>query len=421
MQRKVLSLDNPLSLLRSAFVDASVSFVHALMCFIFGRYTSGLGDYLGRKPILIASTLAFIATRLIYLSAQTASGFVFGAMLGGVFDCVYFTCLAWVCDLFPEGTRRSKRVGLFTGVVGGLAFVVGVPAGALIAQRGLELPLKMAMCGGFLCLLILLVLPVDDTLGIKIPTPPADETVSKGSCFGTRRHLPPSWKTYLWANFPVNSHAYELILKAKFPLDWLTNFLMHTTSGLLNLILIQYCLAVFDWSAVLASAAVLSVGICLGLFAPALLHRFDPVPLAFYAMISFTLGHALLSVSGTGLSIAPLIGVLGIVCIAMGTSWVPALQTNILSQYSADVQVLLDCLCIFVSPIVGSCERDAESTERLISAPGLPHESWVHSVPREGWRWSLLARVSLRYGLSFSSPMHPHPHYRPQSWDSARS
>jgi MFS family permease len=316
-------------------VDASVSFVHALMCFIFGRYTSGLGDYLGRKPILIASTLAFIATRFIYLSAQNASGFIFGAMLGGAFDCVYFTCLAWVCDLFPEGTRRSKRVGLFTGVVGGLAFVVGVPAGALIAQRGLELPLKLAMCGGFLCLILLLALPVDDTLGIKAQSPSSEE----GCCSGSRRQLPQSWKAYLWANFPINSHAYELILKAKYPLDWLTNFLMHTTSGLLNLILIQYCLAVFDWSAVLASAAVLSVGICLGFFAPVLLHRFNPVPLAFYAMIFFTLGHVLLSVSGTGLSIAPLIGVLGIVCFAMGTSWVPALQTNILSQYSADVQV----------------------------------------------------------------------------------
>jgi hypothetical protein len=182
------------------------------------------------------------------------------------------------------------------------------------------------MCGGFLCLILILVLPVDDTLGIKS---------------GSRRQFPSSWKAYLWANFPTNSHAYELVLQAKYPLDWLTNFLMHTTSGLLNLILIQYCLAVFDWSAVLASAAVLSVGICLSLFAPALLHRFSPVPLAFYAMSCFTTGHILLSISGTGISIAPLIGALGIICFAMGTSWVPALQTNLLSQYSDDVQVSL--------------------------------------------------------------------------------
>lgn len=313
------------------------------MCFIFGRYTSGLGDYLGRKPILITSTISFILTRFIYLNSQSAEGFIFGALIGGTFDCVYFTCLAWVCDLFPEGTRRSKRVGLFTGVVGGLAFVVGVPAGALIAKRGYELPLKLAMCGAFICLILLVFLPVDDTLGIKDSsasvTPTGGSVSPRTTCCGTKRQLPGSWKAYLWANFPINSHAYELILKAKYPLDWLTNFLMHTTSGLLNLILIQYCLAVYNWSAVLASAAVLSVGICLGLFAPIFLHRFSPVPLAFYAMIIFTVGHVLLSISGTGMSIAPLIGVLGIICFAMGTSWVPALQTNLLSQYSADVQV----------------------------------------------------------------------------------
>lgn len=327
---------------RSAFLDASVSFVHSFMCFIFGRYTSGMGDYLGRKPVLITSTVSFILTRFIYLNAQSSSGFIFGAILGGAFDCVYFTSLAWVCDLFPEGTRRSKRVGLFTGVVGGLAFVVGIPAGALLAQRGLELPLKLAMCGGFFCLILLLVLPVDDTLGIK-PSASQESLPAMSFCSGSRRHLPSSWKSYLWSNFPVNSHAYELILKAKYPLDWLTNFLMHITSGLLNLILIQYCLAVYNWSAVVASAAVLSVGICLGLFAPALLHRFSPVPLAFYAMILFTIGHILLSISGTGISIAPLIGALGIICFAMGTSWVPALQTNLLSQYSADIQVTPLC------------------------------------------------------------------------------
>jgi MFS family permease len=354
---------------RSAFLGASVSFVHSFMCFIFGRYTSGLGDYLGRKPVLIASTTSFILTRFIYLNAKSASGFLFAAIIGGVFDCVYFTCLAWVCDLFPEGTRRSKRVGLFTGVVGGLAFVVGIPAGALIAQRGYELPLKLAMCGGFICLILLLFLPVDDTLGIKSTSVPSVSATEEGRamscCSSNRRHLPSSWKSYLWSNFPVNSHAYELILQAKYPLDWLTNFLMHTTSGLLNLILIQYCLAVYNWSAVLASAAVLSVGICLGLFAPILLHRFSPVPLAFYAMIFFTTGHVLLSISGTGLSIAPLIGALGIICFAMGTSWVPALQTNLLSQYSADVQVLprpIPPPFPMTCP-VGCREWDPESTE----------------------------------------------------------
>jgi MFS family permease len=112
------------------------------MCFLFGRYTSGLGDYLGRKPVLIASTISFILTRFLYLTAESAGGFLFGCHHWC--DCVYFTSLAWVCDLFPEGTRRSKRVGLFTGVVGGLAFVVGVPAGALIEAMSCRLNWRCA-------------------------------------------------------------------------------------------------------------------------------------------------------------------------------------------------------------------------------------------------------------------------------------
>ena len=31
-------------------------------------------------------------------------------------------------------------------------------------------------------------------------------------------------------------------------------------------------------------------------------------------------------------------GLIGIICFALGTSWVPALQTNLLSQYGPDVQ-----------------------------------------------------------------------------------
>lgn len=62
--------------------------------------------------------------------------------------------------------------------------------------------------------------------------------------------------------------------QAKHPLDWLTNFLMHANTSLLYLILIQYCLAVYSWSAVQAAGAVLSIGVCLGLFAPVLLHRY---------------------------------------------------------------------------------------------------------------------------------------------------
>ena len=114
---------------KSAFVDSTVHFIHSAVSFFAGRYTSGLSDYVGRKPILVLSCIFFIISRVLYLTASSPSDFYGAGVLAGLFDCFYFTALAWICDLFPADHRRSKRVGLFTGICGGFAFVFGVPVG----------------------------------------------------------------------------------------------------------------------------------------------------------------------------------------------------------------------------------------------------------------------------------------------------
>lgn len=116
---------------QSVFVDTTSHFVHSLTSFACGRYTSGLGDYTGRKPVLFLSCVAFVVSRIIYLTAETPGQFYFAAIVAALFDCYYFTALAWVCDLFPNAMHRSKRVGLFTGFAGGFALIIGVPAGTV--------------------------------------------------------------------------------------------------------------------------------------------------------------------------------------------------------------------------------------------------------------------------------------------------
>ena len=316
----------------SAFVVATLSFIHSFISFLGARYTSGLGDYVGRKPILFLSSLTFLLSRFVYLEGQTPAEFYLGAVIAGAVDCYYFSTLAWICDLFPEGNRRSKRIGLFTGVVGGFGFAIGVPLGAALASFApLTLPFYISIGMGACNCLFLILMPVDDTIGARNVTAP------KRCIYGTR-YIPGEIKEFIVTNFPIGSTSFNLIKSAKNPKDWLANFMMHCTTGLLNLILIQYCLAVFHWSALLSAGAVLSVGICLGLFAPILLNRYNPIPLAFYTMMVFTCGCILLSISGTGMDIGPILGAIGIVCFALGTSWVPALQTNLLSQYGPDVQ-----------------------------------------------------------------------------------
>ncbi len=62
----------------SSFVDTTNIFLYAVMSFICARYTSGLGDYVGRKPLLLMSSIMTIVTRIIYISAQTPAWFYVG-------------------------------------------------------------------------------------------------------------------------------------------------------------------------------------------------------------------------------------------------------------------------------------------------------------------------------------------------------
>jgi MFS family permease len=316
----------------SVFVQSTVVFIHSTTSFIIGRYTSGLGDYLGRKPVLIASSLVCILSRYVYYSAHTPQVFYLAAILSGCLDLYYFSSLAWICDLFPEGPQRSKRVGLFSGTVGGLTLTIAAPLGAILAKYvSPGFPFVISPLLSLACTLLLLVMPVEDTLGAK-----KDPTAL--FYLTSNRALPANWNRYLLSHFPISFGALEVIKKAKHPLDWLTNFLMHITTSIMLMIFIQYLFVVFHWSAPLASGAVLFVGFCLGVFAPTLLHRYNPIPLAFYAMGFYTLGLTLLSIAGTGLERTESLGVIGIICLGFGISWVPALQSNLTSQYGSDIQ-----------------------------------------------------------------------------------
>lgn len=259
-----------------------------------------------------------------------------------MFDCFYFTSLAWICDLFPEGHRRSKRLGIFVGVVGGIAFTVGVPLGAIIATlTDPTVPFIVSPFVSALCVLLLVVVPVDDTLGVKQPQ--GGEHTDVRLLWGNRG-VPRDFGSFLASHFPISLGSIDIMKKAAYPMDWMTNWLMHICSSLANMILIQYCLAVLGWTAPLAAVAVLSVGLCLGIFAPPLMHRYKPIGLAFYGMCMFSLGLALLSIAGTGIDRAPVLGACGIVSIALGASWVPSLQTHLTSQYERDVQGMKDYL-----------------------------------------------------------------------------
>jgi MFS family permease len=337
---------------QSAFVVATSSFLHSFISFLFGRYVAGLSDYLGRRPLLFVGALLSLFSRIIYLQSTSSSGFYFGSLIGAPFSCFYFLILALISDHYPDPTKRSKRVGMFTGLVGGIAFIIGVPLGSALATHSSPaMPIRLSLLLLLLTMAFLLFFPFDDTIAVEAI--PQDQKISL-SCCGFlnqhRRSLPADWTSFLLKYFPIYFDSQSLMTSTtahssspsspSFALIWLVNFLMHCLSSLLFLIFIQYCLAAMGWSPALASGSVLFVGICLGVLAPSLLHAFDPIALAFYLMSLFVLGSFFLAVAGTGLSETPSLGLglCGVLCLGLGTTWVPSLHAIILPQYTADMQ-----------------------------------------------------------------------------------
>lgn len=324
------SAQNPNS--ASVFVYTTIRFLHNFTSFMFGRYTGGLGDYTGRKPVLVMSILNFVLSRVIYLGAYTPGAFYVAAIISGSYDCFYFTVLAWICDLFPEANGRSKRVGVFVGVGGGVAFVIGAPLGVVLAvQTSIETPIIISIIINLVCAILIIMMPVNDTLGVRV-----DNAFSIPGC--SKRKLPPNIKTYFYDHFPLGPGTWDLIKSADYPLDWLGNFMMHSTAGLANLILLQFCLAIFNWTAIYASIAVLSIGVGLAIFSPILLYRYSPIPVVLYTIMGFFTGLVLLAVSGAGLKDSQIIGSAGIFMFAACATWVPAMQTMLTSQYPKEMQ-----------------------------------------------------------------------------------
>jgi EmrB/QacA subfamily drug resistance transporter len=92
-----------------------------------------LSDQLGRKPLLVASTLAFLATSILCAQAQDFNQLVAARVLQGVAGgAITAAVFATVPTLFSPGSR-ARIIGLFTGTYG-LASIIGPLAGGLITD-----------------------------------------------------------------------------------------------------------------------------------------------------------------------------------------------------------------------------------------------------------------------------------------------
>ncbi|MBA4047544.1 MAG: tetracycline resistance MFS efflux pump [Sphingomonas sp.] len=116
--------------------------IYALMQFFAGPVLGNLGDRFGRRPVLIASMLAFAADYAMMAFAPTLAWLFVGRAIAGVTGAIYGPASAALADAStPE--KRSTVFG-WIGAAFGLGFIIGPALGGVLAGLGPQAPFLAA-------------------------------------------------------------------------------------------------------------------------------------------------------------------------------------------------------------------------------------------------------------------------------------
>ena len=279
----------------SIFVQTTAVFLNNASSFVSLRYNSGMGDFVGRKPMIIFSCSFVILTRFLYTTAQVPAHFYAIATLAGATESFYYSILAWVCDIVPNHAERSKYYGILMGITGLAGVVVGAPLGAALSiSISHTLPFYVAGLCSFAAIVVTVCNPCNDTLTLESMVPEEYSMITQN------RALPTSMYHFICSHFPISKSSFQLCMASKNPIDWLTFGMTQWTWNIIPLILVQFLLKVYDWSRAYASLCVLAMGLSLGLVVPNLASHIEPISLSFYSMGTQAIGYFLLSISGSG-------------------------------------------------------------------------------------------------------------------------
>jgi DHA1 family tetracycline resistance protein-like MFS transporter len=116
--------------------------VFAVTQFVAGPVLGNLSDRFGRRPVLIASMLAFGMDYALMAWAPTLAWLFLGRAVAGIAGAVYSPASSVLADVTPP----EKRSGVF-GLIGaafGIGFVIGPAIGGLLADFGPRAPFVAA-------------------------------------------------------------------------------------------------------------------------------------------------------------------------------------------------------------------------------------------------------------------------------------
>ena len=160
---------------KSAAVFGTISGIDSFFTFLVVNVVGCMSDSFGRRPFMLISSLGLGLAYFLTLSAKTPGMFYFAAMIDGLTSCMFSQAQCYVTDMNNRRNSLDKEsvsvaLGRFQGIAVGMAFLVGIPLGAVISYKyTLKTTLKLAVA---LCavnsFLIAFCLPENNDIGAEI-------------------------------------------------------------------------------------------------------------------------------------------------------------------------------------------------------------------------------------------------------------
>ncbi|MGB7405322.1 MAG: TCR/Tet family MFS transporter [Pacificimonas sp.] len=122
-----------------AAIDAGwLALAYSAMQFVFGPIIGNLSDRFGRRPILLATLLAYAVNYALMGLAPTLIWLFVGRIIAGITGASFSAAYAYVADVSPP-EKRAANFGLI-GMAFGLGFIVGPALGGILGEYGTRLP-----------------------------------------------------------------------------------------------------------------------------------------------------------------------------------------------------------------------------------------------------------------------------------------
>ena len=291
----------------SIALGGRVEFVDKLLTFLGVGVLASLSDVLGRKPLMAWSAFGFMLTHLLQATARGPAALYLADVLDGFSSCMTYICQAYVTDCSAPN-KRATHLGIFQGLSIGLGLTVGFPIGGILgAKYGPRLPMLIGAAIQLVnCALILFVLP---------------ESLPKAQ---RKKALDPSAShpfALLRGLFSTSavlsgvSVAWTLVTLAQVSLDHFP----------------EYTSLRFGWTQEQAGPLMLLVGLSVAIFPRLLVPCLGMRQAILTGMLAFAAG--LLTI-GASPSAGGFIS--GILVVAVGSMWQPALQAFVTNMGGED-------------------------------------------------------------------------------------